>query len=103
MPDVKPQLPRGWHEPEEPSEPKASIDVEESRRGAMSRSAAITDFEEARAAIWDEDGNERPTPELIIALEAAAIVNTRRATEGGNARLDAMVAGDAERIKSRVR
>ena len=99
MPEVKPTLPADYYQSK--PEPKEIIDVEASRRGAMSRSAAITQFEEDRAAVFDENGNEKPSPFQIIALEAAAIVNTRRA-EGGNANLNALVAKDEQRIKARV-
>ncbi|KAL9189732.1 hypothetical protein ACHAXT_009407 [Thalassiosira profunda] len=84
-------------------EPKEKIDVEESRIATMARSAVVTKFEEDRAAVFDEEGNERPTPQLIIALEAAAIVTTRKAEPGGNARLDALVAKDAKRLTVNVR
>ena len=99
MPEVKPALPADYYQSK--PKPKEKIDVEASRRGAMSRSAAITQFEEDRAAVFDENGNEKPSPFKIIALEAAAIVNTRRA-EGGNANLNALVAKDEQRIKARV-
>ena len=99
MPEVKPALPADYYQSK--PEPKEIIDVEVSRRGAMSRSAAITQFEEDRAAVFDEKGNEKPSPFKIIALEAAAIVNTRRA-EGGNTNLNALVAKDEQRIKARV-
>ena len=78
-----------------PETTKEVFDVEESRTKTTERSAACKQFEEDRAAVFDEDGNERPTPQLIIALEAAAIVHMRKA-EGLNARLDAMVAKDEE-------
>ena len=93
MPEVKPALPADYYQSK--PEPKEIIDVEASRRGAMSRSAAITQFEEDRVAVL------KPSPFMIIALEAAAIVNTRRA-EGGNANLNALVAKDEQRIKARV-
>ena len=78
-----------------PETTKEVFDVEESRTKTMERSAACKQFEEDRAAVFDEDGNEIPTPQLVIALEAAAIVHMRKA-EGLNERLDAMVAKDEE-------
>ena len=99
MPDVKPSLPADYYKTT--PEPKEKIDVEESRKRTMSRSAAITQFEEDRAAVFDEDGNERPSGFMVIALEAVAIVNTRKA-EGGNVNLNALVAKDEQKIKVRI-
>ena len=95
--EAKPSGASEWYTTHQ--ETKEVFDVETSRQGTTERSAACKQFEEDRAAVFDEDGNERPTPMLIIALEAAAIVHTRKA-EGLNARLDALVAEDKETNQS---
>lgn len=102
MPDVAPtQSVSEWYRPA-PEPKEAVIDVEESRKNTVERSSVVRQFEEDRAAVFDEDGTEKPAPMLVIALEAAAIVRTRKGTEGGNARLDVLVAADAMRRTANV-
>ena len=96
---VKPTGATEWYATAQ--ETKEVFDVETSRQGTIERSDVCKQFEEDRAAVFDEDGNERPTPQLIIALEAAAIVQMRK-KEGLNTRLDALVAQDVEDNKAQT-